>query len=174
VPVTTTAVVPEPPTARRPVTPPTTAGIVVADLRNAPAAVISDVPARAVAAPSGPVRTVATPPVVVAALAPRAATTAPRPAMAPTVAATPSARILAPLPRREFWVQVGAFRTAEAATRLVERLRSQPVTIATGGDRVAPVMRVLVGPYAERSSAAAAARSLQASGIAAFIPDSAE
>jgi cell division septation protein DedD len=78
------------------------------------------------------------------------------------------------LPRREFWVQVGAFRTAEAATRLVERLRSQTVTIATGGDRVAPVMRVLVGPYAERSSAAAAVRSLQASGIAAFIPDSAE
>src|SRR5262249_16915513 len=144
------------------------------DLRNAPAAVTSHIPTSAVAVPSAPVRTAATAPVVVAAGAPPAAMTAPRAAIGPSVAARPPAGTIPPSPRPAFCVQVGAFRTAEAATRLIERLRRDTVTIATGGDRVAPVMRVLVGPYAERSSAAAAARSLQASGIAAFIPDSAE
>src|SRR5262249_58763813 len=69
---------------------------------------------------------------------------------------------------REFWVQVGAFRTADAAARLVRRLRDRAVTIATAGDRVTPMLRVLVGPFAERAAASAPARGPQASGIAAF------
>src|SRR5204863_157375 len=38
-------------------------------------------------------------------------------------------------PRRQFWVQAGAFRDADAATRLVQRLRRHAVTIAISADR---------------------------------------
>lgn len=134
------------------------AGIVIAELRDAPAAVASDVPSAPLARPTP------APPVQPAALAP---THPPTPVSRP--AATTALR--AP---RQFWVQVGAFRTADAASRLVERLRRHAVTIVTGGDRLTPMMRVLVGPFGERTAAAAAARSLQAGGIAAFIADSAE
>src|SRR5262249_17758477 len=98
-------------------------------------------------------------------------------AKTPTMATAPAPRAMravGPAPRREFWVQVGAFRTADAAARLVQRLRDPAVTIAPGGDRLAPALRLLGGPFAERTAAAAAARSLQASGIAAFVPDPAE
>jgi phospholipid transport system substrate-binding protein len=144
-------------------------GIVVAELRDAPAAVATDIRPIAVSRPasSPPVDALAVPTVV----------TPPAVKTAPTVAAPlqEPARVSArPAARREFWVQVGAFRTADAATRLVQRLRRHAVMIATGGDRLAPVLRVLVGPFAERTAAAAAARSLQASGIAAFVPDPAE
>jgi ABC-type transporter MlaC component/cell division protein FtsN len=145
------------------------ARVVVAELREAPAAVATDVSSVAIArpAPSPRVDTIAVP----------AVATPPVVRTAPVTAAPvqPSARaIVAAAQRREFWVQVGAFRTADAATRLVQRLRHHAVTIATGGDRIAPVLRVLVGPFAERTAAAAAARSLQAGGIAAFVPDTAE
>jgi len=135
------------------------AGIVIAELRDAPAAVASDVTSAPLARPAS------APLVQPAALAPTHPLTA---------VSRPAATTTAPRVPRQFWVQVGAFRTADAATRLVERLRRHAVTIVTGGDRLAPVMRVLVGPFGERTAAAAAARTLQAGGIAAFIADSAE
>jgi len=180
-------------------------GIVVAELRDAPSAVATDIRPIAISRPaSSPpvdaiaVPTVVTPPVVTTAptvVTPPVVTTAPTvvappvvttalTAVAPPVVTTvltavaslqPPARVsVTPTARREFWVQVGAFRTADAATRLVQRLRRHAVMIATSGDRLSPVLRVLVGPFAERTAAAAAARSLQASGIAAFVPDAAE
>jgi len=98
---------------------------------------------------------------------------APPASAAPTVArrAEPAAsppRAVAPATTREVWVQVGAFRTIEAAAQLVQRLR-QAVTIAIGGDRAGPLARVLVGPFAERAAAVAAVRALHAGGFAAFI-----
>jgi len=89
--------------------------------------------------------------------------------------ATP--RLLAvapPVPRRQFWVQAGAFRSADAATRLMQRLRHHAVTIAISADRLAPLARVLVGPFVERSAALSTVRALEASGIAAFIADTPE
>ena len=77
-------------------------------------------------------------------------------------------------PRRQFWVQAGAFRDADAATRLVQRLRRHAVTIAISADRLAPLARVLVGPFVERSAAVSTVRALEASGIAAFIADTPE
>src|SRR2546428_1114086 len=99
---------------------------------------------------------------------------APPASAAPTVArrAEPAAsppRAVAPATTREVWVQVGAFRTIEAAAQLVQRLRRQAVTIAIGGDRAGPLARVLVGPFAERAAAVSAVRALHASGFAAFI-----
>lgn len=77
-------------------------------------------------------------------------------------------------PRRQFWVQAGAFRSADAATRLVQRLRRHAVTIAISADRLAPLARVLVGPFVERAAALSTVRALEASGIAAFIADTPE
>ena len=83
----------------------------------------------------------------------------------------PTARADAPPAPPQFWVQVGAFRTIDAAAQLVRRLRDHAVTIAIGGDRPAPLTRVLVGPFADRSAAVSAVRALHASGFAAFIPE---
>jgi len=154
----------EPSTARRTVSTAAPTGIVVAELRDAPAAVATDIRPVAITrtTPSLHVDAIpATPAIVKAPIA----TPSPGPR---SVNAGLSAQ------HREFWVQVGAFRTADAAARLVRRLRDRAVTIATGGDRVTPMLRVLVGPFAERAAASAAARSLQASGIAAFVPEPAE
>ena len=83
----------------------------------------------------------------------------------------PIARADAPPAPPQFWVQVGAFRTIDAAAQLVRRLRDHAVTIAIGGDRPAPLTRVLVGPFADRSAAVSVVRALHASGLAAFIPE---
>jgi phospholipid transport system substrate-binding protein len=71
--------------------------------------------------------------------------------------------------RPVFWVQVGAFRTVDAATLVVQRLRQYAVTIAVAGDRRAPLTRVLLGPFAEQAAAASTVSALHARGIAAFI-----
>jgi ABC-type transporter MlaC component len=95
----------------------------------------------------------------------------------PPLASDATPRLLAvgpPVPRRQFWVQAGAFRSADAATRLVQRLRRHAVTIAISADRLAPLARVLVGPFVERSAAVSTVRALEASGIAAFIADTPE
>jgi len=98
---------------------------------------------------------------------------APLPVASVTRSPTAIAGASAP-PRRQFWVQAGAFRSADAATRLVQRLRRHAVTIAISTDRLAPLARVLVGPFVERSAAVSAVRALEASGIAAFIADTPE
>jgi phospholipid transport system substrate-binding protein len=97
-------------------------------------------------------------------------------ARAEVPSAVVAARMIAgpPAPRRQFWVQAGAFRSADAATRLVQRLRRHAVTIAISTDRLAPLARVLVGPFVERSAAVSTVRALEASGIAAFIADTPE
>jgi phospholipid transport system substrate-binding protein len=153
---------PAPPPAER-VAPqmPTTTGatIVVARLRDAPAVVATDTPLPAPPSPAVSVPLISAPPASAVALVSRRAertTLSPRPAPAPT---------------HEVWVQVGAFRTIEAAAQLVQRLGRQAVTIAIGGDRAAPLARVLVGPFAERAAAVSAVRALHARGFAAFVAD---
>ncbi len=78
---------------------------------------------------------------------------------------------------RAYWVQVGAFRSVDAAARLTERLRSWALTIATdpltrglGAPRDV-LARVLVGPFAQRADAAAALRRLRASGVPGVISE---
>src|SRR5213083_944288 len=95
--------------------------------------------------------------------------------MTGVVASDAAPRGLAPpAPRREFWVQVGAFHTTDVATRLVQRLRRHAVTMALGGDRQGLLARVLVGPFAERAAAVSTVRALHARGLAAFLADSPE
>jgi cell division protein FtsN len=72
-------------------------------------------------------------------------------------------------PQRVFWVQVGAFRTAAAAARAVERLAPQAATIAVTRAALEPIARVLVGPFSERTAAATTLRDLEKRGFTAFI-----
>jgi phospholipid transport system substrate-binding protein len=95
----------------------------------------------------------------------------PTPPRAVSAVSPAAARADVPRAVRQFWVQVGAFRTIDAAAELVRRLHEQAVTIAIAGERPAPLTRVLVGPFAERSAAASVVRALHASGIAAFIAE---
>ena len=70
---------------------------------------------------------------------------------------------------RSFWVQVGAFRDTDAASRLVERLGDHSVIVATGGRQAEPLARVLVGPFTNRAAAISILRELAAGGYRAFI-----
>jgi cell division septation protein DedD len=74
-----------------------------------------------------------------------------------------------PVARRWFWIQVGAFRDTELASRLVERLRRYRVTVATRGRSSGALARVLVGPFTDRTAAGAALRELVAAGHRAFV-----
>jgi phospholipid transport system substrate-binding protein len=70
---------------------------------------------------------------------------------------------------KSFWIQVGAFRDTDGASRVVERLRSRGVIVAIGGPRSEPLARVLVGPFTDRAAAVSALRDLAAGGYPAFI-----
>jgi phospholipid transport system substrate-binding protein len=93
----------------------------------------------------------------------------PREPAPPTVSAiTPVTEAPASIPK-SFWVQVGAFRDTEAASRLVERLGSYSVIVATGGGAAEPLARVLVGPFDDRAAAASTLRELASGGYRPFI-----
>jgi cell division septation protein DedD len=87
----------------------------------------------------------------------------------PAVAPAPAPPAVVRSAPRWFWIQVGAFRGTDAASRLVERLRRHPVTVTTGTSGSGPLARVLVGPFASRAAAAPALRELAAAGYRAFI-----
>jgi cell division septation protein DedD len=76
-----------------------------------------------------------------------------------------------------YWVQVGAFRTADAAVALVDRLGNEDIAIVTeppAADRRAsePLFRVRVGPYPDHARAAAKSRELSRGGFDSFVvPD---
>jgi phospholipid transport system substrate-binding protein len=85
-------------------------------------------------------------------------------------AARPRAPVMrVPVARRSFWIQVGAFRDAELASRLVERLGQYRVTVATRVRPSGALARVLVGPFTDRTAAGAALRELAAAGHRAFV-----
>jgi cell division septation protein DedD len=96
-----------------------------------------------------------------------------RVALAVTPAADPSPprqALAAPPPARaSLWIQVGAFRETETASRLVESLRAYSVMMTTGGGRATPLTRVLVGPFPDRTAAALVVKELAARGHRAFI-----
>jgi len=153
----------------------TPAPIVIAELSETPSIVASDASPRTLSPPPlaaadtvAAIRTVTPPPLPPAVASVSAVVKTSPPSEAPA----PRAPGVAPAARPVFWVQVGAFRTVDAAIHVVQRLRQYAVTIAVGGDRRAPLTRVLVGPFTEHAAAASTMRTLRASGIAAFIAGS--
>jgi cell division septation protein DedD len=128
-------------------------------LLAAVASPLAVVPAPVVPRASAAVAAPLPPPIVVA-----------RPAVAvPATASAPPATPAAPVVPKRFWVQVGAFRSTEALSRLVERLRLDRITVAAVAARSGSLARVLVGPFADRAAAAEALRQLTAGGHGAFI-----
>ena len=88
---------------------------------------------------------------------------------APASEAPPPAALAVSSDRRSFWIQVGAFRGTEAASRMVERLHTHAVMVATDVGRANPLARVLVGPFPSRAAAAAVLKELATDGDPAFI-----
>ncbi|HEV8585000.1 MAG TPA: ABC transporter substrate-binding protein [Methylomirabilota bacterium] len=167
-----------PPVAAAPPSAPGAAGKIVAEIRQPLAG--------AVAVDAAPSAIPAAPPPVIRPPAPAPEPVVREPLVAKAEIVTAPVRVEAAAPRmvaaaappapsappRGYWVQVGAFRNTDAATRLVQRLSPRrPVTIAMTGDRREPLARVLVGPFAERTAALTTVRELQASGLKAFIAD---
>ena len=103
------------------------------------------------------------------AVVPRSVEPTPRePTPPPVSAITPGTETAAAIPK-SFWVQVGAFRDTDAASRLVERLGAYSVIVATGGGAAEPLARVLVGPFDDRAAAASTLRELASGGYRPFI-----
>jgi len=77
-----------------------------------------------------------------------------------------------------YWVQVGAFKTVDAAVLLADRLRRQGVTAlhsslsSVAGQPADMLARVRVGPFPNRMEALATLRELMARGYAPFIAES--
>jgi cell division protein FtsN len=98
-------------------------------------------------------------------------------AAAPRLTARVASAIAVSSPSSKYWVQIGAFQTSEAATRLVGRMKAWALTIVTGpltraiGAPRDSLSRVLVGPFAQRTDAVAALKRLQAAGVAGFVAE---
>jgi phospholipid transport system substrate-binding protein len=180
--------------ARVPAAPETTPPITPVPVRREPATRVS-VP---VAVTRGEPEPIAPPPSVTAVPAPSAKAPSVPPASAPANAPVPvasapgthpspasvPARGAAPAPAvnrssslaTAYWVQVAAFKNLEAALRLAAALQEEgavaldrwAVMMEPGGEAWA---RVRVGPFADRTAAAASARDLAARGYKPFIAE---
>ena len=138
----------------------------------APPARVAEAPVSAPRPAAGPPAPVAERPAPVperpAAVAGRPAARAEGAAVSARPVRRPERAAVAPAPRA-WWVQVGAFRNAQAASRLLERLERERAVAVFDGAAAAPLARVLVGPFAERARATAKLRELVASGYPAFL-----
>jgi phospholipid transport system substrate-binding protein len=69
-----------------------------------------------------------------------------------------------------YWIQVGAFRNATIASRIAGHVKGEIlVAPPAAGDRGEPILRVRVGPFADRAQAVARLRQLQSLGYQPFI-----
>ena len=108
--------------------------------------------------------------VLVASLPPdaRSAETA-RPSATASLRPSAEPRATRPISDLGYWVQVGAFRTDEAAIKVVSALGDEPVSLLRMPG--APLLRVLVGPFANRDAAASKLREIKARGLDGFVAE---
>jgi phospholipid transport system substrate-binding protein len=144
--------------------------------RPAPAAVA--LPAQAPAtAPAAEAVTVVVPPAVTAPPTAHPAPVViarvepPRPPVAPPMRAITVRQSPA---QSAYWIQVGAFRSASAAGRAANQVRGEILVVASPAAAEPPLLRVRVGPFANRAHALARLRELQAQGWQAFIAQAAD
>jgi ABC-type transporter MlaC component/cell division septation protein DedD len=157
---------PPPPTRVPPVVAPAANPSPEIVARDRAALAVMDVPETA----QPPTR--AAPPAAVAAPAPGSPSSRPpavtKPATEPTVAvAAPTAAAEAARAAKEYWVQVGAYSSRQAAAKAAERLKTWTYQIVLGGSPASKgaLARVMVGPFAQRAEATSALRDLQAQGF---------
>lgn len=102
-------------------------------------------------------------PLLVAAMTPREAR--------PIEMRAPDARALEPLRpvsgTDRFWVQVGAFRSADKAMEVATALRDQTVSLFTAPED--PLLRVVLGPFGDREAATSKLREIRSRGYDGFI-----
>lgn len=132
-----------------------------------------------VATPAAVIPPVAAPPVVLPVIAqvavPPPAVAPPPPAPSPVVA-PPPARMSA-IAATSYWVQVGAFKTVNAAVRVAEQLRRLGIAASNGplpsppGQPAAALTRVRIGPFASRADAQSKLHELVARGYTPFIAE---
>ena len=109
--------------------------------------------------PAPPVREVAPPTLVrEVALAPPPARVEP-----PRIEPPPVARTIAAQPAPAWWIQVGAYRSASAAGKVAAQVNGEILVIATPA-APEPLLRVRVGPFADRVRAEARRSELEAQG----------
>ena len=76
-----------------------------------------------------------------------------------------------------YWVQVGAFKTVDAATRVAAELRRAGLTAWNGAFTTQPgqpepgLVRVRVGPFASRADAQSKLHELMTRGYTPFIAE---
>jgi cell division septation protein DedD len=96
-----------------------------------------------------------------------------RPApVAKAAGAPPASTATSLVPAAKYWVQLGAFKTLEAARLLASTLHPQTAIISSGpgpGAGATALNRVRIGPFAELAQAAAKLRELDHRGYPGFI-----
>jgi cell division septation protein DedD len=68
-----------------------------------------------------------------------------------------------------WWVQVGAYRSATAAGRVAAQVQGEILVVATPAASEPPLLRVRVGPFADRAHAQARLHELEAQGWRAML-----
>ena len=68
-----------------------------------------------------------------------------------------------------YWVQVGAFRSPEKAMQVATALRDQTISLLAAPDD--PLLRVVLGPFANRDVATSKLREIRGRGYDAFISE---
>lgn len=141
---------------------------------RAPAAPMPVAPSAA--EPSPPMTAALTPTVEPSPAAPVApAAPPPPPAPAPAAAQTPAPSSL--VAATSYWVQVGAFKTVDAAARVAAGLRRAGLTAWNGALTTLPgqtepaLVRVRVGPFASRADAQSKLHELATRGYTPFIAE---
>jgi ABC-type transporter MlaC component/cell division septation protein DedD len=89
---------------------------------------------------------------------------------APRVEPPPVSRgiVARPVSTRAWWIQVGAYRSTSAAGRVAAQVHGEILVVATPAD-TEPLLRVRVGPFADRARAEARRSELEAQGWRAFL-----
>jgi cell division septation protein DedD len=67
-----------------------------------------------------------------------------------------------------WWIQVGAYRSASAAGRVAAQVHGEILVVATPAE-TEPLLRVRVGPFADRARAEVRRSELEAQGWRAFL-----
>jgi hypothetical protein len=112
----------------------------------------------------------AEPPVTAIPAAPALAAVTPVRAIEPPRAASPGA--VRPTAAPGVWVQVGAYKSASTAGRVAAQVKGEILVVAepaAGGGRGEPLLRVRVGPFADRAQAAARLREIRGLGYQPFL-----
>ena len=68
-------------------------------------------------------------------------------------------------------MQVGAYRSASTAGRVAAQVRGEILVVATAAE-TEPLLRVRVGPFADKARAQARLQELESQGWRAFIAES--